>query len=168
MTINRQSSIGTSSILPLRSRDVPANTVSPVSYTHLDVYKRQLLVLYLQKRGKRLWIILVGQQAFQSHGVLAEVPFHIPVQPFYQLPVTVEKPSAEGDAVGLVVEFLRINIVKRLQLRVLQDLCVQLRHSVDCLLYTSFPRSPIPSTSVRQFILLAVYIPEQEPQVGQV
>ena len=29
-----------------------------------------------------------------------------------------------------------------------------------------FPRSPIPSASVRQFILFAVYIPEQEPQVG--
>ena len=29
-----------------------------------------------------------------------------------------------------------------------------------------FPRSPIPSASVRQFIELAVYIPEHEPQVG--
>ena len=29
------------------------------------------------------------------------------------------------------------------------------------------PRSPIPSASVRQFIEFAVYIPEQEPQVGQ-
>ena len=28
------------------------------------------------------------------------------------------------------------------------------------------PFSPMPSTSVRQFMLLAVYIPEQEPQVG--
>ena len=31
-----------------------------------------------------------------------------------------------------------------------------------------FPHSPMPSTSVRQFIEFAVYIPEQEPQVGQV
>ena len=30
------------------------------------------------------------------------------------------------------------------------------------------PPSPMPSTSVRQFILLAVYMPEQDPQVGQV
>ena len=30
------------------------------------------------------------------------------------------------------------------------------------------PFSPIPRTSVRQFMELAVYIPEQEPQVGQV
>ena len=29
-----------------------------------------------------------------------------------------------------------------------------------------FPLRPIPSTSVRQFMLLAVYMPEQEPQVG--
>ena len=29
-----------------------------------------------------------------------------------------------------------------------------------------FPFSPIPRASVRQFILFAVYIPEQEPQVG--
>ena len=28
------------------------------------------------------------------------------------------------------------------------------------------PLSPIPRTSVRQFMLLAVYMPEQEPQVG--
>ena len=30
------------------------------------------------------------------------------------------------------------------------------------------PRRPMPSTSVRQFIELAVYMPEQEPQLGQV
>ena len=30
-----------------------------------------------------------------------------------------------------------------------------------------FPRRPIPMASVRQFMELAVYIPEQEPQVGQ-
>ena len=29
------------------------------------------------------------------------------------------------------------------------------------------PLSPMPSTSVRQFIEFAVYMPEQEPQVGQ-
>ena len=29
-----------------------------------------------------------------------------------------------------------------------------------------FPRSPIPSASVRQFMELAVYIPEHDPQVG--
>ena len=29
------------------------------------------------------------------------------------------------------------------------------------------PRRPIPMASVRQFMELAVYIPEQEPQVGQ-
>ena len=29
-----------------------------------------------------------------------------------------------------------------------------------------FPRSPIPSTSVRQFMLFAVYIPEHDPHVG--
>ncbi len=28
------------------------------------------------------------------------------------------------------------------------------------------PLKPMPKTSVRQFMLLAVYIPEQEPQVG--
>ena len=31
-----------------------------------------------------------------------------------------------------------------------------------------FPLSPIPRTSVRQFMLFAVYIPEHDPQVGQV
>ena len=31
-----------------------------------------------------------------------------------------------------------------------------------------FPLSPIPRTSVRQFIEFAVYIPEHEPHVGQV
>ena len=30
-----------------------------------------------------------------------------------------------------------------------------------------FPGSPIPIASVRQFMEFAVYIPEQEPQVGQ-
>ena len=31
-----------------------------------------------------------------------------------------------------------------------------------------FPLSPMPRASVKQFMELAVYIPEQEPQVGQV
>ena len=30
-----------------------------------------------------------------------------------------------------------------------------------------FPERPMPMTSVRQFMELAVYIPEQEPQEGQ-
>ena len=41
------------------------------------------------------------------------------------------QPAAEGDAVGLVVEALRIQRVERGQLAVLQDLGVQLRHAVD-------------------------------------
>ena len=33
--------------------------------------------------------------------------------------IAVEQPAAEGDAVGLVVEFLRVELVKVVQLRIL-------------------------------------------------
>ena len=45
--------------------------------------------------------------------------------------VAVQKPAAEGDAVCLVVEFLRIDLVEVVQLIVFQDLCMKTGNAVD-------------------------------------
>ena len=44
--------------------------------------------------------------------------------------VAVEKPAAESDAVCLVVELLRVNIIERLQLGLFQYLCVEGSHTI--------------------------------------
>ena len=41
------------------------------------------------------------------------------------------QPSAEGDAVGFVVELFRIDVMEHLQLRGFQNLRMQRRHAVD-------------------------------------
>ena len=45
--------------------------------------------------------------------------------------VAVEQPSAESDAVGLIVEFFRIDLVEVVEFAVLQDLGVQVGNAVD-------------------------------------
>ena len=42
-----------------------------------------------------------------------------------------QQPSAEGDTIGLVVEFLRVNLVKMIQLALFQDLRMNCCHTVD-------------------------------------
>ena len=45
--------------------------------------------------------------------------------------VTVQEPAAEGDAVCLVVEFLRIDLIEVVQLIVFQDLRMEAGYAVD-------------------------------------
>ena len=48
-----------------------------------------------------------------------------------QLVVAVQQPAAEGDAVCLIVELLRINLVEVVELRIFQNLRVQVGNAVD-------------------------------------
>ena len=50
---------------------------------------------------------------------------------FRQIVVTVQEPAAEGDAVCLVVEFLRIDLIEVVQLIVFQDLRMEAGYAVD-------------------------------------
>ena len=63
-------------------------------------------------------------------GVLHEIRADQASQIIGEPVVAVHQPSAEGDAVGLVVELLRIDIVEGLQLGIFQDLRVKRRHAV--------------------------------------
>ena len=81
----------------------------------------------LQGRG----VVLVGQQPFQLGGVLLPARADFPRDPLAQLRVAVQQPPAEGDAVCLVVELLRVQLGKGLQLGLLQNLRVQAGHAVD-------------------------------------
>ena len=91
--------------------------------------------LLLLLDGKQLLqgrcVVLVGQQPFQLGGVLLPARADFPRDPLAQLRVAVQQPPAEGDAVCLVVELLRVQLGKGLQLGLLQNLRVQAGHAVD-------------------------------------
>ena len=50
---------------------------------------------------------------------------------FGQFRITHDTPSSEGDAVCLVVEFLRIDIIERLEFRIFEDFGMKLGNAVD-------------------------------------
>ena len=85
----------------------------------------------IQQLFQECAVILMVQQSFQLPGI----PFPIRANGLRdqvgQSGVAAHQPPAEGNAVGLVVELLWIQHIKGVQLGVLQDLRVQLRHTVD-------------------------------------
>ena len=90
-----------------------------------------IVVFDLLQAVQNLFVLPVCQQLLQTGGVL---PDFFPRQAFHQLRqfrIAVLQPAAEGDAVGFIVKLFRINIIEGLQLRALQDLGVESRHSVD-------------------------------------
>ena len=75
-------------------------------------------------------VIGKGQQFFQLGGVLAEAGADVLFQRSSQARVAFQQPAAEGDAVGLVIELLRVQLVEAVQLGVFQNLGVQRCHAV--------------------------------------
>ena len=71
-----------------------------------------------------------GKQLFQLGGVLAEAGADVLFQCSGQAGVALQQPAAEGDAVGLVVELFRVQLIKAVELGVFQDLGVQGCHTV--------------------------------------
>ena len=106
----------------------------------IDVHILRLLQVLFQVRlgflldfsnaVQNRFVILISHQLFQLGRVLHKIRADQTSQIIGEPVVAVNQPSAEGDAVGLVVEFLRINIVEGLQLGILQNLCVKRRHAV--------------------------------------
>ncbi len=62
---------------------------------------------------------------FQLGGILAEAGADVLFQHLCQARVTFQQPAAEGDAVGLVVELLGVQLIEAVQLGVLQNFGVQ-------------------------------------------
>ena len=75
-------------------------------------------------------IFRVGQQFFKLGGVLAEAGTDELFDLGGQCRVALQQPAAEGDAVGLIVEFFGVELVKAVQLAVFQDLGVQIGNAV--------------------------------------
>ena len=75
-------------------------------------------------------IFRVGQQFFELGGVLAEAGTDELFDLGGQCRVALQQPAAEGDAVGLIVEFFGVELVKAVQLAVFQDLGVQMGNAV--------------------------------------
>ena len=106
----------------------------------IDVHILRLLQVLFQVRlgflfdfsnaVQNRFVILISHQLFQLSRVLHKIRADQTSQIIGEPVVAVNQPSAEGNAVGLVVEFLRINIVEGLQLGILQNLCVKRRHAV--------------------------------------
>ena len=70
------------------------------------------------------------QQLFQFSCILAETGADALFQHSGQAGVAFQQPAAEGDAVGLVVELFRVQLVEAVQLGVFQDLGMQGGHTV--------------------------------------
>ena len=70
--------------------------------------------------GQRLFLLLLdAQDIIHLLLVMSEIINKDPeVSPYMnKLPVAGQKPPAEGDSVGLIVEFFRVKLIKAVQLR---------------------------------------------------
>ena len=89
-----------------------------------------VLVFDLKQLIKNFVIIFVRQKFLKLCGVFLVSLSDRLVQQGGQTRIAVDEPAAECDSVCLVVELLRINLVEVVQLRVLEDLCVQSSNAV--------------------------------------
>ena len=88
-----------------------------------------VFVFDLQKLFKNVFVIFVLQQFFQFGSILLVALSDGLIQEFCQKRITVKKPAPECNTVCLVIELLRINLIKIIQLRVLSgSLCAELPH----------------------------------------
>ena len=76
------------------------------------------------------FVVGEGQQLLQLGSVLTEAGTDVLFQRGGQARVTFQQPAAEGDAVGLVVELFRVQLIEAVQLGIFQDLGVQRCHAV--------------------------------------
>ena len=78
-------------------------------------------------------VFFVVQKLLQHRGIFHILWSHQLFKIGCKLWITVHQPSTESDSVGLIGEFLRVNVIKRFQLRFLQNLCVQSRYTIYCI-----------------------------------
>ena len=71
------------------------------------------------------------KQFFKLCCIFSVIRSDLLIQPCSQFMVAVQQPSSEGNTIGLVVEFLWVNVVERFQLFIFQDLCMKISNSVD-------------------------------------
>ena len=76
------------------------------------------------------FVVSKSQQLFQLGGILTEAGADVLFQRSGQARVALQQPAAEGDAVGLVVELFRVQLIEAVQLGIFQDLSVQRCHAV--------------------------------------
>ena len=99
----------------------------------IEVLSRLLFVVMTDFSDliKDLFVIVIFHQLFQLHRVLAESGSDQRLDICGKLRVGGNKPTAEGNAIRLIVEFLRIKLIEILQLRLLENLRVKRCNAVD-------------------------------------
>ena len=80
---------------------------------------------------QNFFVIPVLKKFFQLHGILAVSGPDQLIKIRSHLRVRRDEPAAEGDAVCLVIEFLRIERIEVMKLGIFQDIRMKLRHTVD-------------------------------------
>ena len=102
------------------------------AFLFLNAGSKRLFIAHLNlpELFQKLLVILIFQELLQLLRVLVKSGSDRFRDQLCQRSVAGQQPSAEGNAVGLIVEFFRINLIKRMQLRILQDLRVDRRHAV--------------------------------------
>ena len=89
-----------------------------------------VVLLDFQQAGQAVRVVGKGQQLFQLGGVAGPAVADPLGDPVGQGGVADFQPTAEGDAVGLVVELFGVEVVEGLQLAALEDLGVEGGHAV--------------------------------------
>ena len=102
----------------------------PLALAQQGLQLALVVLLDLQQAGKALRVVGKGQQLLQPGGVPGPAVPDPLGDPVGQGGVAGFQPAAEGDAVGLVVELFRVQVVEGLQLAGLEDVGVQGGHAV--------------------------------------
>ena len=90
-----------------------------------------ILLFNRKKRFQRLFILCIAKKPGKLCRILMPSGTDPAVQVFTETMVAVHEPAAEGDTVGLVVEFLRIDLIELVQFILFQYLRVQIGYAVD-------------------------------------
>ena len=94
----------------------------------------QLLLLFPLNGGNCIQnslIITISKQFLQFTGILLKSIPNGVGQKLCQFPVTGKQPSAESDAICLVIKFVRINLIKMMKFRLFQNISVDSSHAID-------------------------------------
>ena len=102
----------------------------PLSLAQVSAEIFFILMFDLKQLLKNFIVIFVCKKFLKLCGIFLIALSDRLVQQSGQTRIAVDEPAAECDTVCLVVELLRINLVEVVQLRVLEDLCVQSSNAV--------------------------------------
>ena len=107
--------------------------IQPCSLMFIEPVRQKLLVFFLDLYDppQQRFIFPVLQKFLKFHGIFLPAVSDGSGNEFRQCRITFHEPAAEGDAICLVIEFLRIDFIKRMQFGILQNLRMKRGNTID-------------------------------------